>query len=204
MALPQTLTREQQLYVDLMDEARIRIHALRDVINDKNRWAPRLLQEFAYLQLRILCETIAVCCLIAHGDIKNKAVLKKWRVTDIIEALETLGNDYYPRGIRMKHTPVGGLNLENYNVPQLTKHELVTLWNKSGEFVHRGSFKSLLAAPRKPIQVNLDPIFQYGQKITHLLDQHVVISADRKTTYVVSLSHHLAGGNALLVLGKAP
>lgn len=204
MASPQTLSREQQLYVDLMDEARIRIHALRDAINDRGRWVPRLLQEFAYLQLRMLCETIAVCCLIAHGDIKNRSVLKTWRVSDIIKTLETLGKDYYPRGIRMLHTPAGGLHLDNYNVPQLAKQELVPLWNRSGAFVHRGSFKSLLAAPRKPITVNLDPILQYGQKITNLLDQHVVVSADRKTTYVVSLSHHLAGGNALLVLGKAP
>ncbi|MGH9640918.1 MAG: hypothetical protein ACRD3Q_00690 [Terriglobales bacterium] len=187
-----------------MDEARIRLHALRDAIETRDKWVPLLFQEFAYLQLRMLCETVAVGCLIAHGDIKDRTALGTWRVPEIIKKLEQLGASFYPTGIRIEHTPVGGINVREYKVPQLSKEELIKLWEISGGFLHRGSFKRFLASSGKPINVNVDQILEYGQRLLHLLDQHIVLSADRKTTFVVALSHHLAKGNALLVIGKAP
>ena len=96
------LSPQQQLYADLMDEARVRIHAIRDIIDARNLWAPRLLQEFAYLQLRMLCETIAVGCLVAHGDVQDRTTLKSWRPGDMIRKLGELNPDFYPRGVRIR------------------------------------------------------------------------------------------------------
>jgi hypothetical protein len=198
------LTREQQLYADLMGEARVRIDAIKSAIDARDRWAPRLLQEFAYLQLRLLCETIAVGCLIAHGNIKDRSALGSWKVPLIMKTLEGLERSYYPTGIRMQYPKTGGLHLADYNVPQLSKQELIRLWEISGAFVHRGSFKSMLAAHGKPLVVNLDPIIQYHQKIVHLLDQHFIVGSDGKTSYVIALSHPDANGGTLLAIGKAP
>src|SRR5260370_9257869 len=78
----------QQIYADLMDEARIRIHAMRDAINARGSWAPRLLQEFLYLQLRTLCETIALGCFVAHGDVKNPSTLKSGGIPPVMKALK--------------------------------------------------------------------------------------------------------------------
>jgi hypothetical protein len=77
--LTPSLSPDHQIYADLMDEARLRIHAMRDAIAERDHWVPRLLQEFAYLQLRMLCEIIAVGCLVAHGDVKATGTLKLWR-----------------------------------------------------------------------------------------------------------------------------
>ena len=101
---------EHQIYADLMDEARLRIHAMRDAIAARDDWVPRLLQEFSYLQLRMLCEVIAVGCLVAHGDARDARTVKLWRPTDIIKRLDKLNPDFYPHGIRFQKLPSGGLH----------------------------------------------------------------------------------------------
>jgi hypothetical protein len=191
------LSSEQQLYADLMDEVRIRIHALRDIIAAKESWIPRLLQEFAYLQLRMLCETVALCCLIAQGEIKDRKTFRSWRPAEIIDKLSELNPDFYPRGIRIRVAP-NGVNLDDYPVAQMTKEELIDLWDRSGNFLHRGSARNLIGEQGKLLNVNLDVIMTYGQKLLNLLDQHVISSADKKFHLIVSL-----GGGGGAPVGRA-
>ena len=180
-----SITVEQQVYADLMDEARLRIHAMRDAIDQRNRWVPRLLQEFLYLQLRMLCETIAVGCLVAHADVKDQTILKSWKVPDIMRRLGQLNSNFYPRGVRFRKLPSGELKVDDYNVPQLSRIELVELWERSGNFLHRGSARHLVAERGKVLNVDLDSLIQYGQKIRHLLEQHTISSADKKSHLLV-------------------
>ena len=200
------LTPAQNLYIGLMEEAKLRIHAMRDAINARNSWLPRLLQEFLYLQLRMLCETIAVGCLIAHGNIKRRDLLKAWKAPDIIEKLETLSTDFYPRGIRLhfEQDGVRGLYFDDNKAPQLSKSELIKLWEGTGAFLHRGSASKLLAENGKPVNVNLDAIIEDATKIQHLLEQHVISSADKKTHFIVALAHVESGGKAMLWVGASP
>jgi hypothetical protein len=196
------LSPENQIYADLMDEARLRIHAVRDAIVARDRWVPRLLQEFAYLQLRALCEIIAVGCLVAHGNVKDAATLKLWRIPDIMKRLEKLNADFYPRGVRFRPVPSSGVTyLDDYNVPQLSKQELIQLWERSGSFLHRGSAKTLIVEHGKVLNVNLDTIILHGQKILNLLDQHIISSADKKSHLLVSLAAGDAGGRAMVWVG---
>src|SRR6266571_4792360 len=155
------LSPAHQIYGDLMDEARLRIHAMRDAIEARDRWVPRLLQEFAYLQLRMLCEIIAVGCLVSHGDVKDPGTLRSWRIPDVMKKLERLNADFYPRGVRFRKLSSGSLHLDEYNMPQLSKKELVQLWELSGSFLHRGSAKTLITEQGKVLNVNLDTIIQH-------------------------------------------
>jgi hypothetical protein len=198
-----SLTPEQQIYADLMDEAKVRIHAVRDAIGEREKWVPRLLQEFAYLQLRMLCETIAVGCLVAHGDIKHRKTLGSWKLRDIMGKLEELNPEFYPREVGFRN--VGGVvQLDEYNVPQLSKSELIQLWDRAGSVLHRGSAKNLLSQKGKMLNVDLDVIIQYGQKIQHLLEQHVISSADKKKHLLVALASADAGGNAAVWVALSP
>ena len=198
------LNPEQQIYADLMDEARLRIHALRDGIDARNHWVPRLLQEFLYLQLRMLCETIAVGCLVAHGDIKNAGALKLWQAPIIIKELENLNPNFYPRGVRFRKSPSGETCLDDYAAPQLSKADLVSLWNRTGSYLHRGSAKNLLAEHGKVLNVNLDPIILHGKKILNLLEQHIISSANGKGHLLVALAADDAGGNAMVWVARSP
>jgi hypothetical protein len=202
--LPQPLSPGHQIYADLMDEARIRIHAIRDIINMRDLWAPRLLQEFVYLQLRALCETIALGCLVAHGDIKNRSTLKKWDIPAIMKEMEKLNPDFYPRAVRIRFIQGGGVHLDDHNVPTLTKSELIKLWERSGGMVHRGSAKDLLAAQGSPIVMNLDPVINSGQKILNLLEQHIISSADKKSHLLAALSHVESGGRSSVWVAVSP
>jgi hypothetical protein len=198
-----TLDPKRQMYADLMDETRLRIHAIRDGINFRNSWVPRLLQEFCYLQLRMLCETIAVGCLIAHDDVKDKATLKSWKIPEIMKRLEELNANFYPRGVRFRKYP-GGTHLDDYPVPQLSKMELIELWERSGAFLHRGSAKNLVGSTGKILNVDLDRVINYGQKILNLLEQHVISSADNKAHLLAALASDDAGGNAMVWIARAP
>jgi hypothetical protein len=199
-----SLNPEQQIYADLMDEARLRLHAMRDAIACRDRWVPRLLQEFAYLQLRMLCEIIAVGCLVAHGDIKDSGTLKLWEAPRILKKLEELNADFFPRAVRFQKLPNGDIHLDNYNAPHLTKTELAKLWGQSGDFLHRGGAKNLTARHGKILNVDLDAIIEYGQKILNLLEQHVISSADKRGHLLVALAADDAGGNAMVFYAASP
>jgi hypothetical protein len=94
-------TKEQmasiQLYADLLGEAKIRIGIINHFITGKAELPGPLIRESGFLQLRMLCEFIALGCLVAHGDITRRTKLRKeWSAYRIIEALENLHQDFYP------------------------------------------------------------------------------------------------------------
>jgi hypothetical protein len=177
-----------QLYLDLMDEARIRITGIGSVIEHRNQWAPKLLEEFVYLQLRMLCEIIAVGCLIAHGDIKDRKTLKAWSAQAIMDALDRIGADSYPRGVKISvDEKTKELTWDYHKDTQLSKKELVALWNKCGAFLHRGALSKLLANIGKQLKVELDPVLSDVEKIQNLLAQHVIFAADNHSHFLVAL-----------------
>jgi hypothetical protein len=199
-----SLSPEHQIYADLMDEARLRIHAMRNAIRAKDHWVPRLLQEFAYLQLRMLCEIVATGCLVAHGDVKDAGTLKSWRPPDIMKKLEQLNADFYPGGVRFQKLSSGEVHLDDYSAPKLTKKELVELWEQSGSFLRRGSAKNLIAEHGKILNVSLDTIIRHGEKFLNLLEQHIISSADKKGHLLVALAADDAGGNAMVFVAASP
>src|SRR5216683_4237681 len=94
-----------ELYAGLMEEAKARIALVVALIDGKvttegTPLSAPILREFGFLQLRLLCEVVALGCLIAHGDIKatqTSRVRKMWEADRIIAKLEDLHPDFYPR-----------------------------------------------------------------------------------------------------------
>jgi hypothetical protein len=153
----------------------------------------------------MLCETIAVGCLVAHGDVTHRGTLKSWKVPEIMKALEELNADFYPRGVRFRKIETE-THLDDYNVPQLSKDELIKLWEQSGSFLHRGSAKNLISEKDKILNVDLNTVIQHGQKILNLLEQHIISSADKKVHLLVALASEDANpkGNAMLWVAASP
>jgi hypothetical protein len=160
-------------------------------------------KNFYNLQLRTLCETIALGCLVAHGDVKDRSTLKRWDIPAMMKEMEKLNPDFYPRPVRIQFLPEV-VKLDDYGAPALSKAELVKLWERSGSFVHRGSAKDLLAKEGSELVVNLDPVVEWGAKIRNLLDQHVISSADKKSHIVAVLSHIPSGGGSAVWIAKSP
>lgn len=57
-------------YANLMASIKSRQSILRDLISNPRRYPELIVMELAQLQIRMISETLALGCLVAHGDIK--------------------------------------------------------------------------------------------------------------------------------------
>ena len=58
------------------------------------------IHELCFLQLRMLCELIALGCLTAHGDLETGKLKKAYEADEIIGRLQRLHPHFYPHAAR--------------------------------------------------------------------------------------------------------
>jgi hypothetical protein len=88
-----------ETYKDLMREVLFRIEYINTIIGGKSGIPHVLASEIAYLQLRMICEIIAIGCLVAHGDLPathTKKLQETWEPHKILAALQRLRSYFYP------------------------------------------------------------------------------------------------------------
>lgn len=87
------------VYTSIMEEAKFRALSVNTLTSSQIGLPVSLLREFCFLQLRMLCELIALGCLVAHGDIKETkslALRKSYNAGNIVKGLEKLHPNFYP------------------------------------------------------------------------------------------------------------
>jgi hypothetical protein len=92
-------------YAKLMEEAKIRLHALQNTTTGATGLAHPLAREFCFLQIRMLFELIALGCLVAHGDIRTRRSETTYQADLIIKELGALHEDFYPHPAIMISKP---------------------------------------------------------------------------------------------------
>lgn len=180
--------KQNQLYANLMDEVKVRIDCINMAIGGRTGFPVPIVREFCYLQLRFLCELVALSCLVAHGDIaslQSHRTGRAYSADDILDRLTKLRPHFYPFACKQTRTPRGDGNGYNFHMdvlnPQpLPKEELLSLYGKTHKFLHRGSLKNLLSSPTPiDMEINLPEIVGWAQKINDLLSVHTIaISED--------------------------
>jgi hypothetical protein len=164
------------LYCSLMEEIKLRQHVISAVLEKQIVLPLRPAHELCYLQLRMVCELIAVACLVAHGDIKatQAAKLKKnWDAQEIIKRLDRLHPTFYPEPGKPVLDENGQVRIEEISDDYLTKRELLKLYGESGNVLHRGSLKNVTSnMPRK--SPDFEPIAIWNSKINNLLGFHAI------------------------------
>jgi hypothetical protein len=199
----ETLIRE---YANILDEARTRILGINTIIAGTASLPPWMTAELGYIQLRMLCELVALGCLIAHGDIEatqTKRLQSEYAADSIVRHLERLHSDFYPHPVIATFTE-SEVHIERIESGFLTKEELLQLYHECGEYLHRGSL-SRIYHPTKPKQPpSIDQVFSWGKKFCVLLSQHHVYSLTESEHLLCFISHHQAGGNALVAIAKSP
>jgi hypothetical protein len=176
------VTKAQQeaidLYAALMEEAKIRIGVIDTCINNKLGVHGAIAQELCFLQLRMLCELIALGCLVAHGDIKETRqgkLTKEWSVEIIFKELENLHKDFYPEAVKPGFQLPIGTHIEQMATGFLTKAELLKLHRRTGDKLHRGNLKKLMKPrSRDKIQADWTDVVSWANKIQLLLRSHVI------------------------------
>ena len=82
--------KRNDLYAGMMEEIKLRISSIEYATSGLLHFHPVIIREFAYLQLRMICELIALGCLVAHGDVpatKSKMLSKVWQADEILKRL---------------------------------------------------------------------------------------------------------------------
>jgi len=138
----------RELYCRLMEELKRRRNIIADVLDSKFNLPQGIAVELCYLQLRMICELIALGCLAAHGDIpatRSGKMQKEYRPGAILTELEQLHSEFYPVPGKQIISPTTGrpVKVETVTEPYLTKTDLLALWAECGTILHRGSMRKM-------------------------------------------------------------
>jgi len=183
-----------EAYCKVMEEIKGRYAALRAACAGQLAMPQPCALEFCYLQLRLLCELVALGCLVAHRDIievaESRKITKAWQPNVILSELAKLHPQFYPQPSRQILGANGQVeSLELIQDGFLTKQEPLKLHGECGDVLHRGSIKSLLS--QEPSRYNFGMVSQACQKIVTLLNHHQIQTIDSDVQYWVSM--HGAG-----------
>jgi hypothetical protein len=162
-------------YQTLMDEIVRRQKIISKVLGGK--WPEvdqRTGEEICYFHFRMVCELIAIGCLVAHGDIvetRHGKLRHMYQADAIIKMLERLHRDFYPIPQEQVPTKTGQMqDLKDVTTSYLTKEELVRLYRKCGDILHIGSADRWAHNwTRAP---DLEEANNWQGKIVVLLNQH--------------------------------
>jgi hypothetical protein len=195
-----------QLYMELMEEVKARAASINTLTNDQRGIPSPMVREYCYLQLRMLCELIALGCLVAHGDIvaSSPASLRKaYDPAEILQHLESLHPDFYPVPVIPIQT-AEGWRFDHYDDrPFLAKRDLRALWSRCGSVLHRGNLRKLIG-PKTPVQRDFADVAEGGQKVLNLLSAHRIIRLGGRVTFIAFLQVDQLGGAVQVAIGEAP
>jgi hypothetical protein len=200
----QRINNSFERYANLMQEIKERTLSIDPVLKGRTGLHGPLAREFGYLQLRMICECIALSCLVAHENIepvKANKFQKEFSADRLMKMLEELHPDFYPYPVRFTLTP-GNVHVEEISDGYLTKLELIKLVRLCGDKVHRGSVKKYSFSPSiEELTNDFNQIWGAANKILRLLEQHKINLVSRKEYTFCILSygpnaqvHVFAGG----------
>lgn len=168
------------LYANLMDELKVRIDCISTTCNGRGAYPTVITREFCYLQLRMLCELVALSCLVAHGDLaslKSHKIGRAYSADEILDRLTKLRPYFYPIPVRqeMQIGPPKRFMLHGIDPSPLPKEQLISLYGKTHRHLHRGTLKRLLSMDAPiDMNVNIPEIISWAQKINDLLSVHTI------------------------------
>lgn len=202
------MTMQQQtevihLYRELMKEARTRIDVLNEVLGGRTGAVNgAAAYEFGFLQLRLLCEVIALGALVAHGDMEGAStskLQKEYSAERIVGILEQLHPTFYPRPFVQQKVSEGRWHFADTGKDYLMKSDLIELYRQSGEVLHRGTMKRIRDG-KYAVPADLTKVAAWGQKIANLLPVHqmTLLGGDK-----VILCVWLADGRISTAIGEA-
>ena len=192
-------------YTSIMEEAKFRALSINTLTNSSYALPVSLQREYCFLQLRMLCELIALGCLVAHGDLeetKSRSLQDEYRAGEIVKRLEKLHPNFYPSPRKPVFSP-GRVHMSDYDREFLTKSHLITLYGKCGDALHKGNLRQLLDPKSQP-PADFRDIQEWGQKILNLLSVHLISRREGNFHLIVMLEALQTGGNVLVSVAESP
>jgi hypothetical protein len=188
-----------RLYATMMDEIKARLFAIDHAQSGKVILPKVLIREFCQLQLRMICELIALSCLIAHGEIHaGTSLQKEWSADRIMDRLAKLHPHFYPWPIEVHEEKNGVTPFSHIREGFLTKDDLIKLNGQCGDALHRGSLKNLLKSDMA-LPDDFTEIANATARIRTLLELHRIVLIDH-TIIFCTLSDSAQNGNVVTAI----
>ena len=194
----------QAIYANVLEEIKLRIAAINHCTLGLSGIAPPFVKDFCYLEIRMICELVALGCLVAHGDIKKSGsakLQKEWSAERIMSNLEALHPHFYPQPIKQTRTQTG-YHIQALVSP-LPKDEFIHLYGKSGDILHRGIVRKLLKG-QFPIQTNFPNVTAKAQKLIDLLSNHVRVMHSGEQILLAMLSNADDNNRVQVAVAETP
>jgi hypothetical protein len=163
------------LYCNIIGEIGGRLELVDATLEGKFKLPKVPAQEFCYLQLRMICELIALGCLAAHGEISDthrKPFQTAYQADLIMTLLENLHSDFYPVPVEQVDTDGVITSIKVLNFDHLSKDQLQKLYIECGKHLHRGTMKSMAA--KLTTDEQWSAIREWHKKIVLLLFEHQI------------------------------
>lgn len=172
-------------YANTMEEIKRRLHAIGRVV-EWDGLESEFAIEFGYLNLRIICELVGLACLIAHGDVHDRADLAKtWEAPKIMRKLQKLKPDFFPQACSFGEPDVNGKRLMEFRVGDfLTMQEVVVLWQRTGSQLHAGTLKNY-TPPMFYNSAGTDDVVYLANRMVNLLNNHIIKLSDKRWFFVI-------------------
>lgn len=174
---PGPSNRSLQVYANLMGELKERVDLVHDLARDKNN--PQLfLYELCQVQVRKICEIIAIGCLAVHDEFSEitENDISQWRASKIISKLERLNAKYFPEAIHINQDNSSKMIIYTLKNSYLTKDELLRIHGSSGDNLHRGSLAKLFKSEDWHPEVDFEAAVAFCNKVKETLSPYHRIS----------------------------
>jgi hypothetical protein len=193
-----------RLYAKIMTEIKLRIGAINTGTMNLLPVPPPFVREFCFLQIRMICELIALGCLTAHGDItatRSHKLQKAWKADEIIERLEALHTNFFPIPVIQGKNEMGH-TVDPKTPNPLVKAEFLRLYRKCGGALHRGSVRKFVSE-KTPVQIHYPEITALAQKLQDLLSVHMVSMLGGEMVFICVLFNRNDNMNVQVAIAEA-
>lgn len=186
-------------YCNLLEELKLRMKAVQNIVNGKVSIAsfghPYFADDFVFLQIRKILEIVAFGSMCSNIELYRKTYDKyttHWRAKDILQKLECINKDFYPIPLspsnefsvreseKLKNVHV----LENSQSGFLTKDEFEFLYDCSSRVIH--SPNPYKEAKKIDLRMSVD---DWMHRIASLLWFHQMKLAQTDVMWLVYLLH---------------
>ncbi len=192
---PKTTADKAKLYLHCMVEIKERIKVIDGVL--KMDVPALFICEIGHLQLRYICELIAIACLAAQGDFKTqRAFLEEYRPPKIFKALAKLYPHFFPQPSTRRSEPGKHYLTANHVPGAYGREEIEMVWGKAGDCLHRTALEKYLKKTFETPSPKIEDVEERLAGVLLLLENHlIVIERGEKNGTILNVTLNLSSDN---------
>jgi len=166
-------------YCRLMERIKQRTDIILNLADNSSGLPDFCAVETQQLQIRMICETLAIGCLLVHRDVegaRSSKLASAYQADFIMNALEKLHPRFYPHPVKEVFRDGKLIGFDDLKDGFLTKDELLKSYRGAAQFLHAGDISDFLAGKERSLDT--DAAKQWVKRLIVLLNLHKIALAD--------------------------